>query len=642
MPPLGSEHGHEIAEVYVEANTDYAINTDLIQSWTGADLVVEVDVGDEAGERCYRYRSICAEMAAVLGRAESELIGRRIDEVLPPAVALRTTRRLDRVVGDGASGRVLQDADISGRRVSVETTSTLVRRSNGTLSVLTVMRDATDSVDSARSAVRGRGMLERVFAISPDMIALVGPSGTIQYANAAFARVLGFDPVTLVGTHLTKLLDAPSGVMLDDLAGMDSGDLVPARIRTSDGSWRDVDVTVSGTPDAGPPSEQAATVVVIRDMTAARRNGRSLARRRHQMAALAELGQLALTEHDLDTVLTAAVRSLAGGLEVPFALVARYDDDAERVKLLESIGMDAVGEPGATVELDDGGSLTWLLTNSDPLVVNDWSRETRCSQSMTTRALGVRSSVSVAIRTPAGIWGLLKGSDRQVRDFSEHDANFARSISHLVAAAVERRDFEAQLRRQAVHDPLTGLPNRSLLVDRLTHAFQRRDVGRVVLGFVDLDDFSAINNRCGHAVGDRVLAEAARRLAGQVRHGDIVARLGGDEFVVVCEDLDDDGEALSVARRILHELRRPIHVQGRTDSVTITASIGLATLDEAHQTPEHLIDAADEAMYAAKICGGDAIVGLGQTATPPAAARSQLSRSTMPGQLAAPGSVGPG
>jgi diguanylate cyclase (GGDEF) domain len=175
------------------------------------------------------------------------------------------------------------------------------------------------------------------------------------------------------------------------------------------------------------------------------------------------------------------------------------------------------------LDLDDDGSLTWMLTCPDPPVVNDWNDETRCSQSITTRALGVRSSDSMTVRTGNGIWGLLKGCDRQVRDFTVHDATLARGISRLVAAAVERRDFEALLLRQAVHDPFTGLPNRSLLVDRLTAHLQppRRRTGGAC--FSDLDDFSAINDRCGYAVTDQVMAEAARRLVAQVRHGDTVA-----------------------------------------------------------------------------------------------------------------------
>src|SRR5664280_1746612 len=271
MPPV-SEHGLEIAELYVETDGPYAINADLIQAWSGDELVDEVAAEPDSGGWVYRYRSMSAGMATALGRPSSELIGRRLDEVLSPAVALRTLQRLDRVIEAGVSSRVLQDADIADRRASVETTSTPVRHEDGSLSVVTVIRDVTHSVVLARSAVHGREMLQRVFAISPDMIALVGPDGTIHYANAAFARVLGLDPVTLVGTRLTALLDAPGGALLDDLAGLEPGELVPARIRTSHDSWRDVDVTVSGTPDSDPSSQDNDAVVVIRDMTAARRN----------------------------------------------------------------------------------------------------------------------------------------------------------------------------------------------------------------------------------------------------------------------------------------------------------------------------------------------------------------------------------
>ena len=120
-----------------------------------------------------------------------------------------------------------------------------------------------------------------------------------------------------------------------------------------------------------------------------------------------------------------------------------------------------------------------------------------------------------------------------------------------------------------------------------------------------------------------MLVEVARRLAGQIRQGDTVSRYGGEEFVVVCEGLSDDREALPVARRILAEIRRPIDVGGRR--ITLTASIGLVGLTGLPPDGQQLIAAADEAMYAAKACGGDAVVGLGQAATP--RARSQLAET---------------
>jgi diguanylate cyclase (GGDEF)-like protein/PAS domain S-box-containing protein len=625
--PAVIEHGHEIAELYVESATATTVDEELIRGWKGDDLVIEVDVRPTPRGRDYRYRSVCASFADLLGRSAADLPGRRLDDVLPADVAARTARWLDRAVDGGGTVRLLRDVGLDDRRATVETTTTPVRHADGSLTVLTVVRDVTTSVNAARSADRGRAMLQRVFAISPDMIALVGQDGRIEYANAAFARVLGYDPVSLIGTVLTSLFDAPSGVMLDDLGAMDPGELVPARMRSAAGSWRDVDVTVSGAAEEAPPSEPLSVVVVARDMTAARRNSQALARRRRQMGLLAELGQQALRELDPDAVLASAVSALTDGLEVPFGLAARLIGDGS-AQLVATQGMEAIGRVGDPLALDDEGSARWVVDHDEPLVVHDWRREDRCEQSLTTRALGVRSGISVAVRTGGGAWGLLSGSARESRDFNVHDADFVRGVSHLVAAAVERQEFEARLRRQALHDVVTGLPNRSLLFDRLTHALDRRDAGRLVLCFIDLDDFARINNHHGHAVGDQVLAEVSRRLDAQVRHGDTVARYGGDEFVVVCEDLDDENEAIPVAQRIRHAVRESIVVGDRT--IEITASVGLAGLSSlvgpdgsiasgvssVRALSERLIDAADEAMYAAKVCGGDAVVGLGLTAAP--------------------------
>lgn len=252
--PTVSAQGEELDEVYVEAHSDDAINTDLIQRWTGDDLVVEVEVEQTPVGRRYRCRSVCAGIATILGRPTAELMGRRIEEILPAPMALRTSQRLDEVIECGVSCRVLQDADVADRPVSVETTTTPIRHEDGSLSLLTVIRDATASVHAVRSADQVRGMLQWVYANSTDMIVLVGADGKIQYANTAFARVLGFDPAKLVGTHLTTLLDAPPSVALDDLAGTKSSERVAARIRTSDGGWRDVDVTVNPASDDSPPA----------------------------------------------------------------------------------------------------------------------------------------------------------------------------------------------------------------------------------------------------------------------------------------------------------------------------------------------------------------------------------------------------
>jgi diguanylate cyclase (GGDEF)-like protein/PAS domain S-box-containing protein len=175
-----------------------------------------------------------------------------------------------------------------------------------------------------------------------------------------------------------------------------------------------------------------------------------------------------------------------------------------------------------------------------------------------------------------------------------------------VSDETERRRHADELFHRAVHDPLTGLANRALLLDRLDHALARADrrAGTLAVLYVDLDGFKAVNDAWGHAVGDEVLQTVAERLTGAIRPEDTVARFGGDEFVVLCEDLTEPFDAIRVARRILEELCRPIG--HRTGTCCLSASIGFA-LAEGPTTGTALIEAADHAMYRAKQRGGAAV-----------------------------------
>ncbi|MBA3779443.1 MAG: GGDEF domain-containing protein [Chloroflexi bacterium] len=174
----------------------------------------------------------------------------------------------------------------------------------------------------------------------------------------------------------------------------------------------------------------------------------------------------------------------------------------------------------------------------------------------------------------------------------------AAHIAHRRAIA-ERTELEQQLRHKALHDPLTGLPNRALIGDRLQHALERTEPPdvRVAVLFIDLDTFKQVNDLLGHRAGDRVLSAVAERFRGCVRSTDTLGRLGGDEFVVLLEDVTDVSLATEIADRILDVLRPPFSV--RNGEMEIGASIGIA-LSEPGQSPAELLNAADLAMYAAK------------------------------------------
>ncbi len=164
----------------------------------------------------------------------------------------------------------------------------------------------------------------------------------------------------------------------------------------------------------------------------------------------------------------------------------------------------------------------------------------------------------------------------------------------------ERKQFEDQLRHQALHDPLTRLPNRALFADRLEHALagQARRGGCVGVLLVDLDDFKQVNDTAGHAVGDALLEAVAIRLPTLIRAVDTVARLGGDEFAVLAEALPDPQEATELAERIQRGLRQPLLVEDR--ELFVHASIGISIATEPGTPAEDLLRQADVAMYVAK------------------------------------------
>jgi diguanylate cyclase (GGDEF)-like protein/PAS domain S-box-containing protein len=161
-----------------------------------------------------------------------------------------------------------------------------------------------------------------------------------------------------------------------------------------------------------------------------------------------------------------------------------------------------------------------------------------------------------------------------------------------------------QLERQALHDPLTRLPNRVLLMDRARQALARLHRGRspVALLFIDLDRFKAVNDTLGHAAGDELLVLVARRLVEVLRDSDTVARLGGDEFVILAEDLDGDAEAVAVGERVLHALEESFKVGAA--EVSMRASVGVAVAHDPSANAEELLREADMAMYRAKGAGG--------------------------------------
>ena len=187
----------------------------------------------------------------------------------------------------------------------------------------------------------------------------------------------------------------------------------------------------------------------------------------------------------------------------------------------------------------------------------------------------------------------------------DHTGTIVSFVTHAVDVT-EQREQAQELLHQTLHDALTGLPNRTLLRDRLGHALSRSarvDGSSVALLFLDLDHFKLVNDSLGHASGDAILVEAAARLRATVRPSDTVARFGGDEFVVCCEDVRSGTETIAMAERILRTMRDPFIAAGQ--ELRLSTSIGIALATRPDETPEALLRDADTALYVAKGDGRD-------------------------------------
>jgi diguanylate cyclase (GGDEF)-like protein/PAS domain S-box-containing protein len=374
---------------------------------------------------------------------------------------------------------------------------------------------------------------------SPVGIAIVGRDGTLQSLNDAFAEFLGRPADELRGTPLRAYAHPED--LPRQLADATEQLEATGSYRADTRYLRPDGSTVWGAVTATVLQGKARAFIQLDDITERRR-----AEARQQ--ALAAIRNEALGGADSAALAERVVTSVASALE------------ADRVTL-ELAGEVAV-HASARGAADD--------------------------------------SARIPIQSREGEVGVLAVHAHRV--LGGDDTVFVQAIADILAGLHDRRESERRIRHQALHDPLTGLPNRALLLDRLEHALARtgRTAGQVGAIYIDLDQFKVINDSLGHEAGDALLQLVAPRLASELRSADTLGRLGGDEFVVLCEEVEDPAGPLRLAQRLVAIFEEPFEVDG--DQLFVGASAGVA-LSGPDTTPRSLLRDADAAMYQAKALG---------------------------------------
>lgn len=422
----------------------------------------------------------------------------------------------------------------------------------GTVAVLA--EDRTDE-HVARELLRAAESRSRaLLAEAPDVLLRLDLRGHVTEAAGAVTAGFGWQPADLVGRSAYDLVhpDDLDAARVVDQARLDSDEPVSATLRAlrADGTyaWVEGSGVVVRDPRSGDPT---SVVVVVRDLRDRRR-----VQMRFEIAFDEAPTAMALVERrSTGPVWTRANRALAELVDLPTEAVC-------------ALGFDLV-HPADRHRVE-------------PLV-----------QRIADRRPGTLVPVEIRLRRSdrGEVW---------VRVVATVDGSGGEAIVHLVDVSAEH-ELEDQLRRQALYDVLTGLPNRALLHDRLALALAEagRSARHVGVCFVDVDHLKEVNDRYGHAHGDRVIQATAQALEASLRPGDTAARLAGDEFVVVLAALSPDtdealGDLERVARRILERAR------AGAPSVQVSVGAALATPQADHDA---LVAAADAALYAAKEAG---------------------------------------
>jgi diguanylate cyclase (GGDEF)-like protein len=345
------------------------------------------------------------------------------------------------------------------------------------------------------------------------------------------------------------------------------------------------------------------------------------------------VGNRAVAAAALDGTLAASVeriaRLAATVLGAPATLIALVGDDRRCFGGGHALPGGLTRDPGVLVR---SGLYARAVDSGKPLALEDARLDESDDVAGAARALGIAGYLGMPLLDDDGnALGVFCAFDSEPRAWTPQNVRVLRDLSALAAneltlrrTLAERERVERQLRRDALHDPLTGLPNRTLFMDRLSLAVQRAQrsaAGEYVAGtvipatpdravppsdlfavlFLDLDDFKAVNDSVGHHGGDELLVAVARRLEECIRGGDVAARFGGDEFAILLERVADARDAASVATRVQTALARQFNLSGY--ELFSSASIGVALSSSGNERAEYMLRSADMAMYRAKSAG---------------------------------------
>jgi diguanylate cyclase (GGDEF)-like protein/PAS domain S-box-containing protein len=458
------------------------------------------------------------------------------------------------------------------------------------------VHDITERREAEASVAAAEARFRTLVQHAADGIIILDIDARCQYVSPSYERLTGRVAATLVGDFVrqfvhpddTERIGAAWERMLEH---PDETTRALVRVRHADERWHWQEARISNRLD-----DPTINGIIL--------NVRDVTERKALDDLLAEesriLEMIAWGER-LETVLDRVAALTAVYSEARYCLIRLLEGGELRITAAPDLPPD-IYERIANVAIDNPLPSARAAKEREEIFVNFYATGPDAEPLPDVAAeLGISASWAVPIDLPnregvAGTLTLLYDTEYVDR---ERNRPLLERVVSLAAVAIEQARAREDLEYRAYHDELTGLPNRALLNDRLTHALKRsrRDQTAVAVLFLDLDRFKLVNDSLGHDAGDRLLGQVAQRMVDGLRASDTVARLGGDEFVVVVEDVKDDLEVHAAVQRVAAILEQPFEVDSET--LFVSASIGVSVARDKAEAAD-LLREADDAMYRAK------------------------------------------
>ena len=456
--------------------------------------------------------------------------------------------------------------------------------------------DMTNERQFERELLRGRERFRTLFESSPSAIAAFTPDGIITEVNVAMERLSGYRNEELVGKHASVLVPPEYG---DDanarVARVLSGEVRTFHLELRSRGGANVSLEADVLPIV--IDGRAEGVFMIgKDLTREEALAR-LDQRDERMRALYRIASSPdfAGASQIDNALALGAQALA----MEYGYVSRYVDGISTVEhRIGPAGVLPLHSTFATIP-SVGAS---IVSSPRATTVNDMTIEPYASQ-LRERGLHWKSYIGGRVMVGGEPYGLLVFCSDRVRRpaFEQADRDFIDLMCALIGSAIARQALQDELSKMAFHDSLTGLANRALLEEHLTRAIHlaQRSNELVAVHYLDLNRFKPVNDAYGHAAGDQVLREVARRFTAAVRAQDIVARIGGDEFVVLQTNVYDDEPVRLLAARLRASMKEKFPIgNGRVADVGV--SVGTAIFPRDAIDAPGLLRFADAAMYREK------------------------------------------